>query len=142
VGEKLTGLPTRDEVEPLVYITEGSEWNKIRKAEGEEREKLLEAFWDQRDPSVGTDENELFNEFYKRVDFANQNFSRSKIPGWKCDRGHVYIIYGAPDNIERGNASTFSQSSYEIWYYNDLQKKFVFLDEYGFGEYRLVSGMI
>jgi GWxTD domain-containing protein len=142
VREKLSGLALKDEVEPLVYITNRDDWNKIHKAEGEEREQLLKAFWNLRDPSAGMGENELFNEFYKRVDFVNLTYGHDRIPGWKTDRGHVYIIYGAPDSIERSTPSAYSQGEYEIWYYTSINKKFVFLDERGFGDYVLVSGTI
>jgi GWxTD domain-containing protein len=84
----------------------------------------------------------LFNEFYKRVDFVDQNYGHDRMPGWKTDRGHVYIIYGAPDNIERSTPSAYSQGEYEIWSYTAINKKFVFLDERGFGDYLLVSGTI
>ena len=59
--------------------------------------------------------------------------------GWQTDRGRVYIIYGKPDDIQRDDTS-YGTGSYVVWYYNNLNKKFVFWDEYGFGEYQLVSG--
>jgi GWxTD domain-containing protein len=139
-NDKASGAVVQDMVEPLTYIGYGDELNKIRQATGEDREQLFKTFWDKRDPTEGTPENELYDEFYRRVDFVNQNFTQSKIAGWRNDRGHVYIIYGAPDNIERSTPSSYDPGNYEIWYYTDLNKKFVFLDERGFGDYRLVSG--
>jgi GWxTD domain-containing protein len=140
-GERFAGLQTTNMIDPLTYIAKSDEWKQIHTAAGEQQQEYFKAFWDKRDPTQGTVENELFDEFYRRVSFSDQNFAEGKIAGWRTDRGHVYIIYGEPDNIERGSSSTFSQSNYEIWYYNDLAKKFVFLDEHGFGDYHLVSGI-
>jgi GWxTD domain-containing protein len=136
-----TGRSLPQMIEEMSYIANGDDLKKMRNAEGEEKEKLFQEFWDKRNPIPNSQENPLENEFFKRVDVANQQFSFVKTPGWKTDRGRVYIMYGAPDSIDKGSSSS-GVGNYEIWYYNDLQRKFVFYDEYGFGDYRLVSGMI
>ena len=64
-----------------------------------EREKFIEQFWLRRDPTPGTVENEFKEEHYRRIAFANEHFSAG-IPGWKTDRGRIYITYGPPDEIE------------------------------------------
>jgi len=136
------GLPVNDMIGPLLYVTDGDDWKKLNNASDEERDSVFQAFWAKRDPSPGSPENELFNEFYKRVDLTNRNFGYSRKNGWKTDRGRVFIVFGAPDRVERGTPSRYTQGDYEVWYYDDLREKFVFFDEYGFGDFRLVSGNI
>ena len=60
--------------------------------------QFIEQFWLRRDPTPGTAENEMKEEHYRRIAFANDNFHRG-IPGWKTDRGMIYIKYGPPDAI-------------------------------------------
>jgi GWxTD domain-containing protein len=136
------GLPVDDMIGPLLYVTDGDDWKKLIKASDEESDSVFQAFWDKRDPSPGSPENELFNEFYKRVDLTNRNFGYSRKDGWKTDRGRVFIVFGPPDRVDRGTPSRYTQGDYEVWYYDELREKFVFFDEYGFGDFRLVSGNI
>src|ERR1051325_7634179 len=65
----------------------------------EERDQFIEAFWQRRDPTPDTEENEFKEEHYRRMAYANDHFAAG-IPGWKTDRGRMYIMYGAPDEIE------------------------------------------
>jgi len=136
------GLPVDDMIGPLLYVTDGDDWKNLNNASDEERDSVFQAFWDKRDPSPGSPQNELFDEFYRRVDLATRNFGYSRKDGWKTDRGRVFIVFGPPDRVERGTPSRYTQGDYEVWYYDDLREKFVFFDEYGFGDFRLVSGNI
>jgi GWxTD domain-containing protein len=65
----------------------------------EERDQFIEAFWQRRDPTPDTIENEFKEEHYRRMAYANEHFAAG-IPGWKSDRGRIYIMYGAADEIE------------------------------------------
>ena len=65
----------------------------------EERDQFIEAFWQRRDPTPDTEENEFKEEHYARIAYANEHFA-SGIPGWKSDRGRIYIVFGKPDEIE------------------------------------------
>lgn len=65
----------------------------------EERDAFIAQFWRRRDPTPGTGDNEYRDEFYRRVQYANQHFSAG-VPGWMTDRGHIYIVWGPPDQIE------------------------------------------
>src|SRR5258706_1912410 len=65
----------------------------------EERENFINTFWARRDPDPDTEENEFREEYYQRITYANENFS-SRIPGWKTDRGRIYITSGKPHSIE------------------------------------------
>ena len=65
----------------------------------EERDQFIEAFWGRRDPTPDTEENEFKEEHYARIAYANEHFAAG-IPGWKTDRGRIYIVFGKPDEIE------------------------------------------
>ena len=71
----------------------------------EEREQFIEAFWQRRDPTPDTVENEFKEEHYRRIAYANERFS-SGIPGWRTDRGRIYIMWGPPDEIESHSAGS------------------------------------
>ena len=59
----------------------------------EERDQFIEAFWQRRDPTPDTEENEFKEEHYRRIAYANEHFAAG-IPGWKTDRGRIYIVFG------------------------------------------------
>jgi GWxTD domain-containing protein len=65
----------------------------------EERDQFIEAFWQRRDPTPDTEENEFKEEHYRRIAYANEHFAAG-IPGWKTDRGRMYIVFGPPDEID------------------------------------------
>ena len=65
----------------------------------EERDNFIEQFWQRRNPDPDSPENEYREEYYRRIAYANEHFAAGK-PGWMTDRGHIYIAYGKPDNIE------------------------------------------
>ena len=65
----------------------------------EERDQFIEAFWQRRDPTPDTEENEFKEEHYRRIAYANEHFAAG-IPGWKSDRGRMYIVFGPADEIE------------------------------------------
>ncbi len=113
---------------------------QFRKATADEKKNLLRQFWEERDPTPGTPRNELKEEFLRRVDFANKNFSevaRSR-EGWQTDRGKVYIKNGPPDQVER-QATDIDMPNAEIWYYARLNQRYIFSDRSGNGSYRLVK---
>src|SRR3984957_17760668 len=65
----------------------------------EERDQFIEAFWQRRDPTPDTEENEFKEEHYRRIAYANEHFAAG-IPGWKTDRGRIYIVFGPADETE------------------------------------------
>jgi GWxTD domain-containing protein len=98
----------------------------------EEREAFIEQFWLRRNPNPDSPENEFREEHYRRIAYANEHFAAGK-PGWKTDRGHIYIAYGPPDSQEThpsggayqrpmseggGETSTFP---FEVWNYRHLE---------------------
>src|SRR5712692_10332067 len=121
----------------------------------EERDQFIEQFWLRRDPDPDTPENEYKEQYFERIQYANEKFS-SGIPGWKTDRGRIYIMFGKPDELEShpaggayerpsweggGSTSTFP---FETWWYryiegigSDIEIEFV--DPSGSGEYRIAQ---
>ncbi len=75
-------------------------------------------------------------EYFARVDYANEKFKTHR-EGWKTDMGMVFIIFGVPDNIDR-HPFELGDPPYEIWDYYAINRRFIFVDESGFGEYRSV----
>lgn len=130
-------MPTA--IRQLRYIAKTSTLRRIQNATPAEQEEMFKEFWKQRDPSPETEENELLQEYYYRIDRANQLFGSFR-EGWETDRGEVFIRFGPPNEVER-HPYEFDQRPYEIWYYYDLQRHFVFVDEMGYGDYRLVTDL-
>ena len=84
----------------IVYIITDEERSIFKRlTTDEERDRFIEQFWQRRNPEPGSFENRFKQEFYRRIVYANERFS-STVPGWKSDRGRVYILYGPPDMIE------------------------------------------
>lgn len=125
-------------VEELIYIASSSQIDHIKEAKTkEEKLKRFLDFWKTQYPASSTEENPVFNEYYGRVAFANAHFSHY-IEGWKTDRGMVFILLGPPDNIDR-HPFDIDSKPYEVWQYYNLNVNLVFLDETGFGDYRLIT---
>lgn len=149
-GKAVIGLPEQHKKwldEEVVYIITPKERDVFLKLRTDkEREIFIEAFWKQRDPTPGTPANEFREEHYKRLQYANKIYGRSApLPGWRTDRGRIYIILGEPRNIEQySNVQNVFPA--EIWFYQPdaatgLPPGFnvVFFKENGTGEYILYS---
>jgi GWxTD domain-containing protein len=119
----------------------------------EERENFIENFWRRRDPNPDTEENEYREEYYERIAYSNEHFA-SGIPGWKTDRGKIYIAWGKPDSVEaHPSGGSYDRPSYEgggstttypfeTWFYRHLDGvgdgiEIEFVDPTGSGEYRI-----
>lgn len=102
----------------------------------ESREEFIVDFWAKRDPDPSTEENEFKQEFFRRIDYANRRF-REGIPGWKTDRGRIYIYLGPPDRFEDRPALNLpGVKGIILWvYYNKVAITFV--DEKGDGRYAM-----
>src|SRR5207237_6448361 len=86
--------------EDVAYIITGEEMAAFKQlSNDEERDNFIEGFWLRRDPTPDTVENEFKEEHYRRIAYANEHFAAG-IPGWKSDRGRIYIVYGPADEIE------------------------------------------
>src|SRR5262245_56400012 len=140
-----------EDVAYIITSEERTAWKSLKT--DEERESFIESFWLRRDPTPDTIDNEFRDDHFQRIAYANEHFA-SGIPGWKTDRGRIYIMYGKPDEIEShpsggtyyrpieeggGTTSTFP---FEIWRYryiegigNEVLLEFV--DPSMSGEYRM-----
>ena len=89
--------------EDVVYIIVPLEKDVFLKLQTDrERDLFIEAFWKQRDPTPGMANNEFKTEHYRRINYANRYLGRSApLPGWRTDRGRIYIILGEPNDIQR-----------------------------------------
>ncbi len=119
----------------------------------EERDQFIEAFWQRRNPNPDSEDNEFKEEHYRRIAYANEHFAAG-IPGWKTDRGHMYIAFGPPDEIEShagggtyerpmeeggGETSTFPFEDWRYRYLEGIGQEVIieFVDTCQCGEYHM-----
>ena len=128
---------------PLVYLMDQDEQGTYPSLTEREKREFLQRFWARRDPSPGTPKNEAQEQFNARIGTVNRKFSEGRadvVPGWRTDRGRVYLEYGPPDITltRRGLGFTLP---FTVWKYaqGDRQpRKYCFVDITGFGNYVLV----
>ena len=125
----------------MKYILTNEERKQLKGKSRKEKKKLFYDLWKDRDPTPKTEYNELMEEYYGRVWYANENFD-AWAPGWETDMGMIYILFGPPDEIQRSNPTASNPAMYQVWHYYRLSKQFVFKDQNGFGDYRLDSPFI
>src|ERR1700733_260935 len=117
----------------VAYIISDEERKAFRNlSNDEERDSFIEQFWLRRNPNPDSPDNEFREEHYRRIAYANEHYAAGK-PGWKTDRGHMYIAFGPPDSTEShpsggsyqrpqeeggGETSTFP---FEVWHYRYLE---------------------
>jgi len=107
--------------EEVVYIITPKEKEVFLELQNNhERDLFIEAFWKHRDPTPGNQENEYREEHYRRIKYANRMFRGTGKPGWKTDRGKVYIILGEPKDIRIFNG-TDAYYPAEMWHYQNLE---------------------
>ncbi len=140
--------------EDVAYIITDEERSAFKRLQtDEEREQFIEQFWLRRDPTPDSIENEFKEEHYRRIAYTNENFA-SGIPGWKTDRGRIYITYGPPDEKEThpsggtyerppeeggGTTSTFPFETWRYRYIEGIGTDIIieFVDPTMTGEYRM-----
>tara|TARA_Y100000817_G_scaffold76432_2_gene58790 strand:+ start:14746 stop:15996 length:1251 start_codon:yes stop_codon:yes gene_type:complete len=120
----------------MKYILTNKERKNFKGKNSKEKKQLFNELWKLRDPTPRTEFNELMEEYYERVWFANENFD-TWAPGWETDMGMIYILFGPPDDIQKSNPMSSTSALYQIWQYYRLNKQFVFKDQNGFGDFRL-----
>ncbi|MGA7307158.1 MAG: GWxTD domain-containing protein [Rhodothermales bacterium] len=137
---------TEEEVEEQIryakVIATDSERSEMDHAKGLDNEKrVLQHFWEKRDPNPATPLNEFREEYFSRIQYARDRYSSGHAEGWETDRGRTYLKYGMPEHVsphhyERGSAP------YEIWEYDNIpgegKSMFVFADVGGFNEFELI----
>src|SRR5262252_4122319 len=140
--------------EDVVYIITPDERSAFLQLEtNEEREQFIEQFWLRRSSNPDLPDNDFKEEHYRRIAYANEHFA-SGIPGWKTDRGRIYIIWGKPDEIEShpaggtydrpmeeggGSTTTYPWETWRYRYLEGIQENVIleFVDPSGSGEYHL-----
>jgi len=140
--------------EDVVYIITDEERAAFKQlSNDEERDNFIEAFWQRRNPTPDTEENEFKEEHYRRIAYANEHFAAG-VPGWKTDRGRIYIVFGKPDEIEShpsggtyerpmeeggGETSTFPFEQWRYRYIEGIGQEVIieFVDTCMCGEYHM-----
>jgi GWxTD domain-containing protein len=152
--EKLGGVYKKWLDEDVRWIITDEELSAFKKlANNAERDVFIEGFWQRRDPTPDTAENEYKEEHYRRIAYANEHYAAG-MPGWRTDRGRIYIMYGPPTSIdahpmggpyqrtaEEGGGST-STFPFEVWRYRYLEGigqeiELEFVDDCGCGAYEM-----
>ena len=124
-------------IQNMRYILDDDEWKKLSKAKSDEQERLFIEYWLSRDPTPETKENELMDEYFSRINYSNVNF-KTYTDGWKSDMGMIYVLFGPPDDLEVYN-DPLSRMYQQRWHYYRINKFFDFVDENGFGDYKLTT---
>jgi GWxTD domain-containing protein len=140
--------------EDVVYIITDEEKQAFKRLKtDDERQQFVEAFWQRRDPTPDTEENEFKEEHYRRIAYANDHYA-SGIPGWKTDRGMIYVKYGPADEIDShpsggsyerpideggGETSTYPFEDWRYRYLDGIGTNIVieFVDASMSGEYKI-----
>src|SRR3989440_11602285 len=140
--------------EDVAYIITDEERAAFKQlSNDEERDNFIEAFWQRRDPTPDTEENEFKEEHYQRIAYANEHFAAG-VPGWKTDRGRIYIVFGKADEVEShpsggsyerpmeeggGETSTFPFEQWRYRYIEGIGQEVIieFVDNCMCGEYHM-----
>lgn len=121
----------------LRYFGHEHEIDQIRNAPADEKLALWRKFWKETDPTPVTPQNEALDEYFARLQEANQRFHEQGEPGWLTDRGEAFITLGEPDEVY--DASSVLQGPVRTirWNYTNLRLTIDFVDESGFGRFRM-----
>ncbi len=138
VYDTMTEKELDAEFNGATYIATSNDKKIYKSLDLKGKRQFMKRFWLVRDPNPQTLVNEFRQEYLARLRYVNTHFGVGK-PGWKSDRGRVFLIYGKPDEVERFPNSNETRA-YEVWNYYKVQGGviFVFVDVRGFGDYQLV----
>lgn len=129
-----------DLISLLRYFGEGARLSKIAKAQATDKAVLWREFYHDTDPVPSTPNNEALELYFARVAVANQRFRGEGIPGWRTDRGEVFIVLGPPDQTYDASPTIQNAGRYYQWDYFDYHIQLIFQDQTGFGRFRLDPG--
>lgn len=125
-------------IRQLRYVATNSQIRYIEEgATYEQKLNRFREFWNALDPTPSTQRNEAFEEYYNRIEYANNRF-KSFQQGWQTDMGMVYVIFGSPASIEKRQDYYNPSRVYERWIYPN-NREFIFVDNNGFGDFKLLS---
>lgn len=111
--------------------------HQLKKAPPNERPRLWQEFYKKTDPVPITPENEALDQYFGRMSIANQRFTDEEVPGWRTDRGMVFITLGDPEEVYNGSSTT--QGRIVRWTYTQLRLTVAFEDQAGVSRFRLTS---
>jgi GWxTD domain-containing protein len=138
IGVPKSVVDLKKAIEQLIYITTRDKIEDMLEVKNEsEKFNMFIDFWKSKDPTPSTVDNELMDEYYGRIEYATKHFS-NYMEGWKTDMGMVFVILGPPNNVDR-YPFNYDTPAHEVWEYYNLNRKFVFVDYSGFGDYRLLN---
>lgn len=131
-------------IEVLKYLSPDKEYKRLRALEGAERFQAFTQFWKERDPTPLTSANEFREEYYRRVQYANEHYDVVGKEGWQTDRGWVYVMLGPPDDIDRDPYATYPSvgktiKAVQIWSYHKYNRSLIFYDDSGFDQFILAN---
>jgi GWxTD domain-containing protein len=122
----------------LRYFATPAQLQSLRSAPPVDRGRIWISFLRSTDPDPATPENEALRDYFVRIEQANQRFRDDAGPGWLTDRGRVFITLGDPDQIyDQGQNDISQRGRIQIWEYTQYRAQLVFVDQSGFGRYRL-----
>lgn len=129
-------LDVQSAIKALEIIENKDSVNNLLDSDSKDLNKVLYKYWESKSPKNITKFNPVMAEYYKRVDYAILNFSTiAKKNGALTDRGHIFVKFGKPSNIERSYNS--DNKVIEIWSYESLNKKYYFVDKKGIGDFEV-----
>lgn len=127
-----------DAIEQMEYFLPKNRFDILTSKSGDDQSRYFWEIWKGEDPTPSTSKNELMEEYYFRIDYANLKFENEFSEGWQTDRGRIFILLGPPDQIQR-RYREFDTPPYEIWEYESVNRKYFFSDKNNTGEFRLVT---
>ena len=122
----------------MKYMLDNNQSLLLKSKNKSEREIFFNQIWKAKDPTPLTEYNELMEEYFNRVNYTIEHFDGWEA-GWETDRGMVYVLFGAPDEIDRFNSNNNLNKTKQVWIYRKIGKEFSFTDQNGFGDFRLDS---
>jgi GWxTD domain-containing protein len=137
-GDEWGIAPLEEMIRYLRYFVDLSRLNAVRDAAPEARAAAWMTFWRETDPDPQTTEHEGLRDYFRRLVTANERFREEGSSGWLTERGKVLITLGEPDQIlEQGDVGIGTRGRLQIWQYLQHRAQFVFVDQSGFGRWRL-----
>jgi GWxTD domain-containing protein len=128
---------TKDQLQQIKYIASQNEWRIIKKLADKNETEAISYFWKKHSSSPDGKINDFKEVFTARVIKADELYTiHKKLPGWKSDRGRIFIIKGPPDDISE-EVFPIGKRPYIIWRYFDDNSTYIFVDKSGFGNYTL-----
>ncbi len=141
VEQKISAMSAEEwklHVEQIQYLLREDDKKLLQDLEPDAQKSFVIQVWKQFDSNPATPRNEFWDEYFRRVAFANEKFTSGFTTGWKTDRGRIAMKFGTPNEVERHPAETGARP-YEVWiYYSEGRKQFIFADLEGLGRYELI----